>query len=613
MTPALLTTLLFAAAAPQAPLRIGVVVADAAAAEAEPCLRGARLAEASLVAPGGGNGDAVELVVAAAAGPAQVAAAIGALQAAGAVAVVAPPEPSLAAVVRRVAQGKLACVAHAAAPAAIAQAFDHVCTHTFCMQYVGLVRDGDRSARELERVLTKSGLTPPARLLWTHEAGAAPKAWPKLLAKEGRPHLVLLDAEPEVAARFLTEVLGEDPLPIVLTPRAVGAATRALARGPFAILGLSPASSATSSEFRRRYEHEYGDLEFGAAEGFEGVLAIARAAAAGARDAVALRTALPGVVVDGARGRVPFDRALDGLAAPLAVWQLAGPATHHYAPPVVPLTAVGASPGTSAGTAPAANGPQAGIGEPFGTWRTRQFVFEDGAQWVLCCWAGPEDPGFATADEDLVALGLSTGGKDPILDHLVREEIMARVLAIVSTKFGRREDGTGIPGRSLRISFAAHVDPKEREKKKQRLWPARFGGDHTGAGGEAFGTYCRVYTAFIRRTIFQPHALVPPLEPADRAYLDGGYRFGTDLARDKRSELIRALINGYAGSMALTLAHEVGHLAGLEHVTDDPVEIMNVEEGAGIDYRDAHFGPATWAIMQQRYGLVGEPPGAQAR
>jgi hypothetical protein len=50
-------------------------------------------------------------------------------------------------------------------------------------------------------------------------------------------------------------------------------------------------------------------------------------------------------------------------------------------------------------------------------------------------------------------------------------------------------------------------------------------------------------------------------------------------------------------------------LAGLDHVTDDPVEIMNVNEGAGIDYRDAHFGAATWAIMQRRYGLFGDKPG----
>ena len=118
-----------------------------------------------------------------------------------------------------------------------------------------------------------------------------------------------------------------------------------------------------------------------------------------------------------------------------------------------------------------------------------------------------------------------------------------------------------------------------------------------------------MYSKFIRRTIFEKHALSPAVTAADREYLDGSYVFGSEHERDKRSELIRALINGYAGSMALTLAHEVGHLAGLGHVDDDPVEIMNVNEGAGLDYRDAKFGTPSLESMAKRYGIVGDKPG----
>jgi hypothetical protein len=240
----------------------------------------------------------------------------------------------------------------------------------------------------------------------------------------------------------------------------------------------------------------------------------------------------------------------------------------------------------------------------YGTWRTRDFAWEEGSQWVLLMWSGAGDTGFATGDWDLQQLGLSTGGASPLVDHLVKEEIFARVVAITSAKYGRNEDGSAIPGKSLRICFGVHVDEKERKKKKQRLWPARFGGDHTGAGGEAFGTYCRVYTSFIRRTIFQDHALEPAVSASDREFLDGTYVWGTEFDKDRRSEKVRALINSYAGSMALTLAHEVGHLTGLGHVTDPPTAIMNVEAGGGVDYTEANFCANSWTHMVDKLGVV---------
>jgi hypothetical protein len=412
----------------------------------------------------------------------------------------------------------------------------------------------------------------------------------------------VIDADPPAVVSFLTKTLGPEPMPIVLTPRSAGDAVRALDRRLFVVHGQSPATVAMTSAFRAEYEKQHGAPLLGVAEGFEGTGALVRACRAGG-DAAAIGAALAAAVLEGVRGRYGYNAAAAGFTPPLAVWALVDKQWRPYAPATVPLLEVGATVGTDVG----AGKPQTTIGEPFGTWRTRQFVPEEGAQCVICSWA--DDGGYATIGDDLKQLGLSTGGADPVLDHLVREEIMARVMAIASTKFGRKEDGTGVEGKSLRIAFAMHVPGKERDKRKLRIWPARFGGDHEGAGGQAFGTFCRVYSTFIRRTIFQPHALVPPLGAVDCEYVDGTYRFGSDLAKDKRSELIRALINSYAGSMALTLAHEVGHLAGLGHVTDDPVEIMNVNEGAGIDYRDAHFGAASFATMQATYGLTGDKPG----
>ncbi|MFO1078760.1 MAG: hypothetical protein U1E73_13645 [Planctomycetota bacterium] len=369
----------------------------------------------------------------------------------------------------------------------------------------------------------------------------------------------------------------------------------------FVVEGLSASQTTVDSTYRRDYDRSNGVMGFGAAEGYEAVAALARAfGEAGSREAAAVQKALQSRAIEGVRGAVAYDAALGAFAAPLGVWIFEDDRLMPYTPLVVPLGAAATAVGDQKQQL---REPQSGIGKPFGTWRTRQFAFDEGAQWVLCQWA--DDGVYDTGAQDLELLGLSTGGKVPVVDHLVREEILARVCAITSTKYLRNEDGTAIAGKSFGICFGVHCDEAARKKKKTRLWPARFGGDHPDAGGEAFGTFCRVYSMFIRRTIFQKNALQLALTAADRPFLDGTYVFGTDYDKDARSEKIRALINSYAGSMALTLAHEVGHLAGLGHVTDDPAEIMNVDEGAGIDYPEAHFAAGSLRLLEQQLGIVG--------
>jgi len=36
---------------------------------------------------------------------------------------------------------------------------------------------------------------------------------------------------------------------------------------------------------------------------------------------------------------------------------------------------------------------------------------------------------------------------------------------------------------------------------------------------------------------------------------------------------------------------------------------MNVDEGGGIDDREAHFGAGSFEKMRERYGLTGDKPG----
>jgi len=600
---------------PQEPVRIGILADEGAGRTDVAFVRGARFAADACNRDPAAGAVKVALHVAPAKTPADVAAAVATWQAEGVHAVVVPPLAGLADAVKKAAAGKLACVAFAAPVAEAVPLVDRVLSQCFCMTRVGLVRDTHKEAIELGKALAKGGLTAPTTLLWEIDVTTSAKALAKQFEKD-RPEVLLIDATPDAAAKFVTETLGADATTVVMLPRAFGEPVLALTRRTFVLQGLSPACVTPPSAFRSDYERQHGVPGPGAAEGFEGVMAIALAArGAATRDVAGLGKALHEIVVEGARGRVPFDTGRAAMAPPLGVWILENGRAAPYLPRVVQAQlhggGAGAAPAaggtTTAGTPTPGKVPQKEVGEPFGTWRTRQFVPEEGSQWVICEW--PHEAGFASIDEDLRGLGLSTGGIDPLVDHLVKEELMARLVAITSTKFLRREDGTGIEGQSLRISFAVHVSAKEREKKKQRLWPAYIGGDHPDAGGEAFGTFCRVYSKFIRRTIFEKHALSPAVTADDREYLDGSYVFGSDHQRDKRSELIRALINGYAGSMALTLAHEVGHLAGLGHVEDDPVEIMNVNEGAGLDYRDAKFGAPSLEAMAKRYGLVGDKPG----
>ena len=72
-----------------------------------------------------------------------------------------------------------------------------------------------------------------------------------------------------------------------------------------------------------------------------------------------------------------------------------------------------------------------------------------------------------------------------------------------------------------------------------------------------------------------------------------------------RRDVIQRLVDNFAGSMALTAAHEIGHLCGLGHDQTDPRSIMNVNEGAGLKYQDGIFIPKHWEQLTKRLGLIG--------
>lgn len=583
-------------AAAQETTKIGLILPRAVGEEGttDAVHRAAQWAIDEANAAGGVDGRQIELVPAVATSPAEAKGAVEQLAELGAVAVIGPLDAELADKTRRAAKKDMACVSFGTTPEAIAAAIDHACADRLLVTRVGLVHDGDREGKALEKLLEKGGgLTLPTQLVASFQLNIKAKKLAKELA--GNPiELLIVDGPPEEAAEFLATHWKGRRIETILTPRTVR--THALTEDfeSMVILGQSPATWATPTPFRKAFEAKHGTPTYGVAEGYEAAQIVLRALdATDGGDGSDVAKALKGIVAEGARGRVTFD-AKRGLAEPpMAVWRVKGAALTPYIPAAIPIAVA------ERGTQGTEKQPDTDFGEPLGSRRTRQFEVEPGTQWVICDWGLP---GRQTIDDDLAQLGLSTQGEHPLIDRIVKDELMARILSITSTKFGRNPDGTAVPGKSIKISFSTFAP-----EKKRRIWPAHFAGDDSSAGGRAYGTYCEIYTSFIRRTIFQEHALRPALSETDLQYLDGTYVFGTDSLLDKRSELIKALINGYAGAMALTTAHEVGHLCGLGHITDDPTGIMNVNEGAGLDYRDANFSKGSWAKIVDKYGLSEAP------
>ena len=182
---------------------------------------------------------------------------------------------------------------------------------------------------------------------------------------------------------------------------------------------------------------------------------------------------------------------------------------------------------------------------------------------------------------------------------------MARAIGKLNRLFLKNEDGTAIPGVSFGISFTA---TKPEKLKTHEYWTALVAGDDPDAGGRAWpgNGYCEIYATFLRRTIFLKNALDPPMSQEDKKYVDGTYVRGMYRLQHLRADQIRCLVDGYAGSFALTGAHEIGHLAGLQHDVSDPRSIMNVAEGAGLRETQACFIPAHAEILERLLGRYEE-------
>lgn len=588
MFPTLFALACAAITPPDDPIRVGVLVGH----RGSPGSPGAQVVAGAeiVVSMWNKDGEHVRLAIETCTDERELAAALAKFEADGTLAIVAPLDPRLAEATRQATRNKIATVSFVTPTSHVLGALDEVFDRHFQTMRIGVAHDTGKEGKELAKLFQKGGLRSTAEMVFDTQFGTSAKAFAREI-EQARPEVLVVDGEAPDATKFLREIAPGTKLPIVFTPRGFEAALALEATEAWIVLPRSAETLPGFESFRADFAARAGPMSFGAVEGFEALSLIQRAAnASPTRDRASFSKELAQASFEGPRGRVQIDPKLGAIVPPLAVWRVKDRGVAPYAPPVIPLFSKDAATAVKASPDPT-------LGVPFGTWRARQFALEPDTQWVVCRWA--VDPAFATIDNDLLELGLSTQGASPLFDHIVKDELMARIIAVTNSKFLRNEDGTSVAGKSFKISFSTR-----EPKKSAKFWWANFGGDHPDAGGEAFGTYCNVYSLFIRRTIFQPHALKPPAGADDLKFVDGTYRFGTDRAQDKRFETIRALINGYAGSMALTTAHEVGHLCTLDHVTGDPADIMNVNEGGGLDHNEGRFGPTSYPRLVKVLGLA---------
>lgn len=208
-----------------------------------------------------------------------------------------------------------------------------------------------------------------------------------------------------------------------------------------------------------------------------------------------------------------------------------------------------------------------------------------------------------TIEEDMVALGLSSGGYEGELDPLLRDELQVRTLGKINRLFLKNYDGTSVPG----VSFDIHFTFTKPEKvKPSHLWTAIIAGeqkklDDPGAeaaqpGGMYSGGRVWIFSRWMRKyTAIKDKALRPRLCADDRKFITGMYPWGTSWEENVRSDAIRALVDGYSSFFAMTGAHELGHACGCGHDTESSRSIMNVVEAVGL--RDTQ---ACWIPMHLR-------------
>jgi len=162
---------------------------------------------------------------------------------------------------------------------------------------------------------------------------------------------------------------------------------------------------------------------------------------------------------------------------------------------------------------PSTRVPLAGV-PAVGFFRTQNYAWDPGSFHV---WVRFTEGDKRTIEEDLFAIGLNTKGYEEDLEARLLDDLLGRVISKMNRLFLRNPDGTAIPGVSYNISFSPEPPPDGVRGGKK--WNVPIGGDHPFAGGVASGSTAKVFSTFIRRTMYVQHKLDPPLSAEDRRHM----------------------------------------------------------------------------------------------
>ena len=230
---------------------------------------------------------------------------------------------------------------------------------------------------------------------------------------------------------------------------------------------------------------------------------------------------------------------------------------------------------------------------------TSYYGMEEDSRRVLLTFG---DEAERTIESDLKALGLSSGGYEAEVDGWVRDAILARAMGYLHKVFGRNADGTTIPGVSFDVTFATELPP---DVEPHEVWTVTIAGDDPSAWGRAYPpNRAYAYASKLANGLYAKYALDPPLRTADNPYFRYRYRWNASLEENLRHDSIRALIDGFASAVAMTTAHELGHLAGCAHDRESPRSIMNVVDGGGISPLWAEWIPTHVQKLERALGRV---------